>query len=224
MLNCAQAQFIQEPKVEGQQVMVLMEMTLHKLTEGDRIDHKDFLDRVDILCGLGKTVLISNYFEFHRLAAYLFRYTKQMIGLVMGVPTLKEIFDEKYYKDLEGGILESFGRMFKNDLRLYAYPFKDPATGSIITAGNLRVAAHLRHLYSYLAENHCIQGLRDINESLLPILSRNVLAKLRAGDATWEYMVPPLVAEIIKERGLFQQNGNGSGAPVQTAPELLRAA
>jgi hypothetical protein len=118
MLDCATAQFVQEPNVQGEDVVVLMEMTLKNLIEGDKIDHKDFLDRVDILSALGKTVVISNYAEFHRLASYLFLFTKKMIGIAMGVPTLREIFDEKYYSQLEGGILESFGRLFKNDLKL----------------------------------------------------------------------------------------------------------
>src|SRR2546423_1238812 len=203
MLECAQAQFIQEPQVQGEQIVVLMEMTLKNLTDSGVIDHKDFLDRVDLLGSLGKTVLISNYGEFYRLAAYLFRYTKKMIGVAMGVPTLKELFEEKYYSDLEGGILESFGRLFKNALKLYVYPFRDPLTGSVITAGNLRVAPNLRHLYAYLMENLFIQGLRDINESCLPIFSRDVLARIRKGDSGWEQMVPPQVAALIKERKLF---------------------
>ena len=203
MLECAQAQFIQEPNVQGEPVVVLMEMTLKNLTDGGQIDHLDFLDRVDILGALGKTVLISNFAEFHRLAAYLFLYTKKMIGIVMGVPTLRDIFDEKYYADLEGGILESFGRLFKNDLKFYVYPLQDPATGSIITAGNLRVAPNLRHLYAYMMENLYIQGLRDIHEECLPIFSRDVLAKIRKGDSSWENMVPPQVAGLIKERKLF---------------------
>lgn len=203
MLEAAQAAFVQEPKVQGQEVIVLMEMTLKNLLEGDRIDHRDFLDRADLLMALGKNVLISNYGEYHRLAAYLFRYTKQMIGIAMGVPSLREIFDERYYTDLEGGILESLGRLFKNDLKLYVYPLLEPKTGSLITAGNLRVQPHLRHLYSYLLENRFIDGLRDINEAHLSIFSRDVLAKIRAGDPAWEQAVPAEVAAIIKARGLF---------------------
>src|SRR5213594_576018 len=203
MLECATAQFVQEPKVQGEDVVVLMEMTLKNLIDGDTIDHKDFLDRVDILGSLGKTVLISNFAEFHRLASYLFLYTKKMIGIVMGVPTLRELFDEKYYADLEGGILESFGRTFKNDLKLYVYPLQDPATGALITAGNLRVAPNLRHLYAYLSESRFIEGLKDINEKCLPIFSRTALTKIKNGDPSWEEMVPEQVARIIKERKLF---------------------
>ncbi|MBU6400228.1 MAG: TonB-dependent receptor [Verrucomicrobia bacterium] len=207
MLECAQALFVQEPGVQGQAIVVLMEMTLKNLTDGGTINHKDFLDRADLLGALGKTVLISNYGEFHRLAGYLFRYTKKMIGLVMGVPTLKEIFEEKYYADLEGGILESFGRLFKNDLKLYVYPLREPATGAVITAGNLRVAPNLRHLYAYLIENRFIESLRDVNEQNLPIFSRDVLAKLRTHDSTWEAMVPSQVAKIIQDRKLFGYQG-----------------
>jgi hypothetical protein len=220
MLECATSLFVQEPKVQGEEVTVLMEMTLKNLIEGDRIDPKDFLDRVDILGALGKNVLISNYGEYHRLAAYLFRHTKKMIGIVMGVPTLREIFEEKYYTDLEGGILESFGRLFKNDLKLYVYPLREAKTGALITAGNLRVAPNLRHLYAYLIENRLIESLRDFDERCLPIFSRDVLASIRSGDAAWEAMVPPAVAEILKERNLFNYGVTPkveAGAQVQAA-------
>jgi hypothetical protein len=203
LLEAAHSVFVQEPQVAGQEIVVLMEMTLKNLSASGEIDHIDFLDRVDTLCALGRTVLISNYGEFHRLASYLFRYTKEMIGIVLGVPTLKDIFEEKYYADLEGGILESFGRLFKNDLKFYIYPWRDPASGAVITAGNLRVAPNLRHLYAYLYENQFIHGLRQIHEEYLPIRSQDVLEKIHTGDDSWESMVPPQVAQVIKQRRLF---------------------
>jgi hypothetical protein len=216
MLRCAEAQFVQEPGVVGEPVEVLFEMTLKNLrTEGgDTIDARDFLDRADILATLGRTVMISNYGEYHRLAAYLFRYTKKTIGLVMGVPTLREIFDDKYYADLDGGILESFGRLFKNALKVYAYPQADATTGALVTAGNLRVAPHLRHLYEYLLENRFIENIRDFDERCLSIYSRDVLARLRSGDAAWESMVPAGAVELIKTRKLLGYAGDRVGAAV----------
>ncbi len=212
-LSNAQAQFIQEPGVQGEEIVVLMEMTLKNLTDGGEINHQDFLDRVDILGALGRGVLISNYGAYFRLASYLFRYTKKNIGIVMGVPSLREIFDEKYYADLEGGILESFGRLFKNELKLYVYPLRDAATGSIITARNVRVAPHLQHLYAYLVENNYIQPIRDFNPAYLPIFSRDVLGLIKSGNGSWEQMVPPQVAKIIKERKLLGYK------PSQAKPE-----
>lgn len=131
----------------------------------------------------------------------------------MGVPSLREIFDEKYYTDLEGGILESFGRLFKNDLKLYVYPLRESRKRPLITAENLQVAPHLRDLYSYLLKNRCIECIRGYEENYLPIFSRDALAKLWTGDAGWEKMVPPQVAQLIKKRKLLGY-GRGSIDPV----------
>jgi len=207
MLECARTQFALEVAGAGDDPVVLMEMTLKNLAEGGTIDHRDFLDRVDMAGSLGHMVLISNFGEFYRLAAHLSRHSRQPIGLVLGVPTLREIFDEKYYTHLDGGILESFGRLFKHSVRLYAYPRKDPATGQLITADNLDVAPHLAHLYAYLTQNQFIRPLRNIHEDCLPVTSAEVRARIMAGDASWVGMVPEQVARIIKERQLFGYGG-----------------
>jgi hypothetical protein len=207
MLECARAAFGREPQLHGEPMVVLMEMTLKNLAEGGAIDSQDFLDRVDLLGALGQTVLISNFGEFHRLAGYLFRYTKKTVGVVMGVPTLHELFEEKYYADLEGGLLESFGRLFKNNLRLYVYPFKASPDAPMETVDTVEVAPHLRHLFAYLKENRFIQGLTCVHEDCLPIFPNEVLNRLRRGDAAWEGMVPAQVARTIKERRLFGCKG-----------------
>jgi hypothetical protein len=126
-----------------------------------------------------------------------------MIGLVMGVPSLLEIFDEKYYLNLEGGILEALGRMFKSGLKLYVYPMIDENTGGLVTANKLEVAPNLRSLFQYLIENEFIQEITDYNPDYLRIHPPEALAKLQCGDPAWEGMVPPEVTKIIKERGFF---------------------
>jgi hypothetical protein len=203
MLERAQEQFLQEPGLQGEQPVVLMEMTLRNLLSGAGIDHKDFLARVDILSTLGKTVLISNYARYYRLVAYLSRYTHKNMGIVLGVPSLREIFDEKFYTDLEGGLLESLGKLFKSSVKLYVYPWRDPVTGKVTTAENMKVAPHLQNLYAYLVENHCVESIKNHNVDYLPIFSRDVLARIQTYDPSWETMVPPLVAEIIKRENLF---------------------
>src|ERR1700741_859117 len=127
MMRCALAQFLQEPALKGGDVVVLMEITMANLSASGNIDHKDFLDRVDTLAAIGNNVLISNYLEFYRLTTYFRRYTKQMVGVVMGINNLLEVFNEKYYEGLDGGILESFGRLFKNLIKLYIYPMRKSA-------------------------------------------------------------------------------------------------
>jgi hypothetical protein len=205
MLNSARAAFEKDLAATGDaepgEVIELMELTMRNLREeGGDIDRADFLARADMLAASGKTVLISDYFEYYRLAAYLGHYTKKRIAITMGAASLRELFDEKYYAALEGGILESFGRLFKNDLRLYIYPLLDQTTGKLTTVDTLEVAPTLRKLYGYLADRGHIKQLTGVNESYLGIFSREALRKIRAGDHTWEQMVPREVAEVIKAR------------------------
>jgi len=203
MLEGARRQFLKESDCSEQDLVVLMEMTLENLLSEGQLNHADFLARVDILGALGRTVLISKFGEYYRLAGYLSRYTNRMIGLVMGVPSLIEILDEKYYLNLEGGILEALGRMFKHGLKLYVYPIIDEKTGEIKTGTQVEVAPNLRSLYQYLIDNRHIEEINEYRKDFLRIYPPAVLAKLKAGDESWEKMVPPEVVQIIKEREFF---------------------
>src|SRR5713101_897400 len=203
MLDGARRVFVAQSGCSEEDLVVLMEMTLENLLAEGQLNHADFLARVDILGALGRTVLISKFGEYYRLAGYLSRYTNRMIGLVMGVPSLIEIFDEKYYLNLEGGILEALGRMFKHGLKLYVYPMIDEKTGKITTATQVEGAPNLRSLFQYLIDNRHIDEIADYQKDFLRIYPPAVLAKLKAGDGSWEEMVPPEVVQIIKEREFF---------------------
>src|SRR2546421_6285594 len=198
MLNGARTVFLKECGASEKDLVVLMEMTLENLLAEGQVNHADFLARVDILRALGRTVIISKFGEYFRLASYLARYTKRMIGLVMGVPSLMEIFDEKYYLNLEGGILEALGRMFKSGLKLYVYPMIDEATGQLLTGTKLEVAPNLQSLFRYLVENQFIQEITDYDSAYLRIHPPEVLAQLQSGDSAWEKAVPLEVAEVVK--------------------------
>jgi hypothetical protein len=203
LLDRAQQTFCRDAAIEPDNLIVLSEMTLHNLAQGEDIDAEDFLQRVEILCSLGKHVMISDYGEFYRLAQYLSGFTQLPIGVALGVPTLLQIFNEKYYDSLAGGILEAFGRLFKNDLRLYVCPALDPDSGELSTVHNLRVQDHLRHLYVHLLENGFIRGLEGMDNGCLAIFSHNVLEKIRRGDPDWDSMVPEQVVSIIRKKSLF---------------------
>ena len=176
---------------------------MHNLKSEGEVNLQDFLARVDLLAACGMTVLISDYFEYYRLAAYLARYTKKKIGITMGAASLCDLFDEKYYTELYGGILESFGRLFKNDLKLLIYPLLDRKTGALTTVENLEVAPELRKLYRYLVDKGCIEQLDNFNPDNLSTFSREVLRMIQSGDPNWSKHVPAEVAEAIQRRGFF---------------------
>jgi hypothetical protein len=226
MINCAAAQFVQEPSVKGKELIVLMEITMSNLLADGRLDAQDFLSRVDLLADIGFTVLISDYPEYYRLTSYFRRYSKEMIGVAMGINNLLEVFNEKYYENLEGGILESFGRLFRNAVKLYVYPMREvaferyivAANGAgppaqshapnvLISARNLRIVDRLASLYAFLLENHCIECIEGFDSTILNIFSRDALQKIKDENPLWERMVPIPVAEAIKRRRLFGYEG-----------------
>ena len=240
MLRCACAQFVQEPEVKGTELLVLMEMTLNNLLVEGQLDHEDFLARVDTLAALGNNVLISNYSEYFRLSAYFRRYTKEMIGVTMGVNNLIELFNEKYYENLPGGILESFGRLFRNSVKLYIYPMRtglftrylestpeenrnteSPSFTSnvMITARNLQVTPNLQNLYQHLLENRCLECVTGYDDYINNVYTRDELKKIKENDPDWEKIVPPQVATMIKQRRLFGYNAESPTSKTKTHTE-----
>ncbi|MEO6630516.1 MAG: TonB-dependent receptor [Mucilaginibacter sp.] len=206
MLNTGVKQFIAEPDVDRKNLVVIAELTLQALKErnaeeGAEIDEKDFLGRVDILCSLGQTVLISNFHEYYKLVAYLSTITKLKIGMVLGYPNLEYIFSEEHYNNLPGGILESFATLFSRKVKLFIYPtLRD---GVIWNCLRFYPPPHLIDLYRYLIANNKIEDIRHYNESNLHVQTDKVLNMIKQNETGWEQYVPAEVATMIKERCLF---------------------
>lgn len=206
MLQNGLKQFKQEPDVNKENIVVITELTLQALKERNaddtgEIDEKDFLDRVDILCSLGQTVLISNFHEYYKLIAYLSKITKLKMGVVLGYPNLEYIFSEEHYKDLPGGILESFATLFSREVKLYIYPtLRD---GVIKNCLRFYPPPHLIDLYRYLITNNKIEDISHYNERNLQVDTDKVLDLIKQGGEGWEEFVPAEVAARIKSRCLF---------------------
>lgn len=194
--------FIKENKVDLEKTQVIFEITLSNLRAEGEIDEQDFMDRARLLCSLGQTVLISNFQEYYRLVEYFSQYTKSRMGLAMGVNNLVDIFDQKYYRHLSGGILEAFGKLFFKDLRVYLYPMQND-DGSITTSENLKVHPRMKELYKFFKYNGKVVDITDYDESILTVFSRTVLKMIANGDDGWEAMLPEGVAKLIKEKSLF---------------------
>jgi hypothetical protein len=137
------------------------------------------------------------------LVDYLSRYTDRLIGIAAGLPSIAELADERYYQDLGGGMLESTGGLFKRSVKVYVYPKRDTPAGPVITVETMPIIAVWRHLRDYLLESGRLVPIQRYDESLLSIYTKDVLARIQSGDASWETMVPPAVAETIRTKRLF---------------------
>jgi hypothetical protein len=203
MLKKGQSQFEQEADVDDDKICVLSELTLRSLEDGKHnINEKDFLDRVDILCSLGQTVLISNFHEYFKLVAYLSQFSKLKLALIMGMPNLEYIFEEKHYTHLEGGILSAFANLFGHKIKLYLYPTIDDQ-GAVLNLKSFKPAPHLKGLYQYLMDNSKLEDIKKSDEKLMNIRTDKVLDMIQQGPGEWEKLVPSSVAAMIKENALF---------------------
>jgi hypothetical protein len=203
LLEKALDQFRAEPDVVGEQPISLVEISVRDLPSRQGKDERDFLDRVDVLRALGQTVLISNHGPYYRLVEHMSRYTQKKIGIALGVPALAGLLDDRHYEDLAGRTLESVGRLFARNVRIYVYPRWDEATRSFVTAETLNIPPEFRHLYAHVLDNGYVVPLRHCNAEYKSMDSDDVLQRIQSGDPTWTSMVPAAVAATIKQKQLF---------------------
>ena len=203
MFERSKEMFLAEKKVNPEKTQVIFEITLSNLRAEGEINERDFLDRAELLCALGQNVMITNYQEYFRLVDYFSEFTKERMGLAMGVHNLVQIFDEKYYRDLSGGILEAFGKLFYRDLKVYMYPYKNDETNEFINSDNLKVHPRMKELYKFFKNNGRLIDIKDFDKESLHIFSRKVLKMIKEGEEGWEEMLPEGVSDTIKEKRLF---------------------
>jgi hypothetical protein len=204
MIETGLNHFLSDDEVEEENVSVVFELTLKDLTADGKILDKDFVDRAELLGSLGYTVMISNYLKHYKMVDYLASIAKEKkMGVILGIYNLHSIFDEKYYDNLPGGLLEAFGRGFGHNVKLFVYPAIDVETGDLYSLQNLSIPKKLNGLLQYMKDNDKLEAIEEYNPKLLSIMSDDVLSKIKANATNWEEDVPEQVVKAIKFYELF---------------------
>lgn len=203
MIKSSWEQFREEPGVDASRAYLLTEITLSNLCATGELDEKDFLDRAELLCALGQTVVISNCQEHQKLIAYLSDYKVQKLGLVLGVQQMLEIINEKYYQNMDGRLLAAFGELFTRNVKMYVYPAMQEGSAELMNCHNLPIPEGIKFLFQHLLDSGQICDIKKFNPEHLYIFSKTVLEMLQLDELGWEAMVPPKVAGLIKEKCLF---------------------
>jgi hypothetical protein len=198
MLERARKRFVELPSIEADRVELLVEMTMQTLEETGGASYDDFLLRADMLAAVGVTVLVSDYLEHYRLVQYLDRLNNQPIGLVTGVDTLRQVYQEEYYEGLRGGLLEGLGLLLGETVRMYIYPRLGADSDRLITAETMNLDPSLMPLHQYLLKNGRIESIEEVQHTFLQSYPEDVMAMRRAGDSSWEEMVPEDVVRVLK--------------------------
>jgi len=204
MIESGTEQYLKEQDVDLDKTVLLLELTLKDLTADGEISDTDFIDRAELLCSMGYTVMISNYLKHYKMIEYLSSITKKKkIGVLLGIYNLQTIFDEKYYNTLNGGLLEAFGRGFGHNVKMYVYPALNVETGEIYDVDSFDIPEHLRGLLDYMLKTNKLAQIKKFDRKLLHILSDDVLSKIHSGVSSWEDDVPESVMKAIKFYQLF---------------------
>jgi hypothetical protein len=213
MIRCAYKQFREEPDIDPAHTFLLSEITLDNLRADGELSERDFLDRAEILCALGQTVVISDCVQHKRLIAYFADYKIPRIGLAMGVRKLQNILRETCEANTDN-LLAAFGEVFPRNVRFYIYPAhsvgsgKAPDSGieNLIDSKNLIIPQAIHFLYDHLLESRNIVNIQGFNPTILDIYHKEVLAMIQNGESGWEEKVPPEVARLVREKRLFGYN------------------
>ena len=195
-------QFRANPLCAGVEPKVLFEITMNSLGgEGGNVDDEDFLHRVDTLNALGQLVIVSNFKLFYQVKSFLRQYTDRALGIVVGASLLPKMFDESFYRELPGGILEGMSRLFDDKTRVFVFPMKTDLLCQ--TAGVFHPGPKLEHLYRYLLANAWIGDILECDDLDTSVHSSDVRRMLSERDPAWKALVPAAVRAIIEERMLF---------------------
>jgi hypothetical protein len=207
MIEQGQKAFSELEGVDVDNTILIAEISLNDLQGHDaNMSEKDILERVRLLNLLGYNVLVSDYTRYFSLRAYFRQFTNHQIGIVVGMINIKQIFDVEFYRGLEGGILEGFGKLFPDNTRLFVYPELDDK-GVLNDLSNVTVPSNLRYLYRHLVENDFIKGIETSNIELFSIYSREILKQLARGSDEWQQALPDSVVDEIIKHKLFGYRG-----------------
>jgi len=203
MLKSSYSIFKRDEDYDKHNTLALCEMTLNNLLEEGSFDERDFLDRVDILNGMGQNVMVSNFREYYKLVEYFSQFRIINLRIIIGVLTLIKVFEEKYYSNLKGGILEALGKLFPKNTKFYVYPALDTTGEGLLTSRNMDIPSDLNHIFNYLLQNRKVIDIGNVKKERLHIFSHQVLEMIQNGEKGWEEMVPVYISNFIKEKKIF---------------------
>ena len=206
MLKTSYGIFKRDEDYDKENTIALCEITLNNLLEDGEFHERDFLDRVDILNGMGQNVMISNFKEYYKLVSYLSQFKTKNLRIVIGMHTFLNVINEKYYENLKGGIIEAFGRLFVKNMKMYVYPAINEKNNELINLQNICVPNEIKYLFLHLVENRKIIDIKNVKKEFITTYPHLVLQKIKNKESGWEKMVPKYIEDAIKTKKLFGYN------------------
>lgn len=205
----------------GRDVIPLFEMCIGS----DPHPESELIDRIRLVGAMQYPLLVTRHRGWYRLPAYFRMHTAGGITLVAGMNNLVDLFNPDHYTHLEGGVLESCGRLFKGGVRVMVYPMRgdqlrrlvqDPvacricfpetssfADDSVVTASDIQLRPTVQGLFQHLLNNGFLVPITGADPAALACQPRTLADRIRLGVPGWDKEVPPSVALAIKSLRLW---------------------
>ncbi len=203
MIQKSWEQFLKEKDVDPKKSYMLTEITLDNLMLEGELDEQDFLDRADLLCALGQTVMISNCEQHQKLIHYFSDFKPPKLAMVLGVKQLLDTINDKFYNNQDGRLLTAFGELFTRNVSVYVFPMLQEGSDAPMTAENMPVPDGVKFLYRHLLDSKQVVDIVDFDKENLHIYSKQVLGMIRHDEEGWDALVPDKVAKLVREKFLF---------------------
>lgn len=188
--------FCTEFSVKPSEVKTVFEFTLNNRLKNTEIKTDEALTRIKMIQALGLPVLVSKFTLFYKLKEFLRLTTKKPISIVIGATHLEKLFDESFYFDLSGGILEGMGKLLSDQTRLYIYPHK--TKDICLLSKSFFPKPNVSHIYKHFIENKLIQDIAGCDEISEFIHSDDILKMIERNDFNWKKYVPEAIHNMVK--------------------------
>ena len=183
------------------------EISLNSLMADKKmVDEKDFLQRVDLLNLVGQSVMVSRFTRYFELVNYFGQFQMIKLRIAVGMPTFDMILDSSLYTDLRGGLLESIGALFQENVKMYLFPYIDPKIGKAIFPDDAHFTGSKKLLWQYLNETRKIIQLQNISEEVIQHTADHITDLIHKGDPELKNYIPEKAFIHIKEKQLFGYN------------------
>ncbi len=173
LFNLAVEEFLKSTKAVPEDTVVLIEVLMgNVLDETTKISDEDliyFAERAEYLCSTGNNILVSNFRRNNHLAEFVQTFKPKHVGIATNTSNLKNIFNSDNYnkENYTNELLGYISGMFSKNVKLYAYPYLDKKSNTIITTKNLPVSEEAKPLFDFLINNSYIIDIENYDEKFV---------------------------------------------------------
>jgi hypothetical protein len=179
MLAAGRAQLAAEIGPDEREPLPLFVLARRRPGETQGLSTAQLVARAAALRGLGSDVLVAHGPEIYRVVRFALRYTASPVRVVSDAVSVADLLQTRYYRHLDGELMEALAQLFAYNVRLYVHPVPaaaltrvDPATAAWISAPadggpialeHLAVPPPTSHLFAYLVDSGFLRAIPPVS-------------------------------------------------------------